>query len=86
MPSKYFSEHVVQPRVASNAVYNQHLPRAAENINQTLSFRNESEPHGIMSQSRISPNPVLNENGFKELPNALLTAADFVKRPLEPVF
>ena len=43
-------------------------------------------PHGIGSQPRISPNPVLNENGFKELPSALLSAGDFVKRPLVPVF
>ena len=28
-PSQYFSEHIVQPRVASNAVYNQHFPKAA---------------------------------------------------------
>ena len=67
-------------------LYNQRFPKAAYNFNQTLSFRNGSKPHGICSQERISPNPVLNENGFKELPNALLTAADFVKRPLEPVF
>ena len=76
---------VVQPRVASNAVYNERLPRAAQNINQTLSLRKGSEPHVISSLARISTNPVLNENGFKELPSALLSAADFVKRPLEPV-
>ena len=84
-PSQYFPGHVVQPRVASNAVYNQRLPRAAQNINQTLSFRKGSEPHGTSSLARIRPNPVLNENGFKELPRALPWAADFVKRPLEPV-
>ncbi|XXG47465.1 hypothetical protein AAC387_Pa02g2109 [Persea americana] len=83
-PSQYFPVHVVQPQVASNAVYSQRLPRAAQNINQTLSFRKGSEPHGISSLPRISPNPVLNENGFKELPRALLSAADVVKRPLEP--
>ncbi|XXG47450.1 hypothetical protein AAC387_Pa02g2096 [Persea americana] len=80
----YFRVHIVQPQAASNAVYSQRLPRAVQNINQTLSFRKGSEPHGISSLPRISPNPVLNENGFKELPRALLSAADFVKRPLEP--
>ncbi|XXG47453.1 hypothetical protein AAC387_Pa02g2100 [Persea americana] len=84
VPSQYFPVHVVQQQVASNAVYSQRLPRAAQNINQTLSFRKGSEPHGISSLPRISPNPVLNENGFKELPRALLSAADFVERPLEP--
>ena len=29
---------------------------------------------------------VLNEDGFLELPGELLPAAEFVKRPLEPVF
>ncbi|XXG41915.1 hypothetical protein AAC387_Pa01g2282 [Persea americana] len=43
-------------------------------------------PYGISSQARISPNPVLNENGLKELPSALLSNADIVKRPLEAVF
>ena len=38
-PSQYFPGHVVQPQFASNAVYNQRLLRAAQNNNQTLSFR-----------------------------------------------
>ena len=84
-PSQYFPGRVVQPRVALNAVYNQRLPRAVQNLNQTLSFRKGPEPHGSSSLARISPNLFLNENGFKEFPRALLSTADFVKRPLVPV-
>ncbi|KAJ8630163.1 hypothetical protein MRB53_023486 [Persea americana] len=86
VPPQCFSAHVVQPRGASNAVSNQHFPRAAKNLNQTVSFGNGSEPHGISSQARISQSPVLNENGFSELQRELLSSAQFVKRPPEPVF
>ncbi|KAJ8630177.1 hypothetical protein MRB53_023500 [Persea americana] len=49
-------------------------------------FGNGSEPHGISSQARISQSPVLNENRFSELQRELLSSAEFVKRPSEPVF
>ena len=61
------------------------LSKSRINLYQTVSFGNGLEPHGISSQARISPSPVLIENGSSELPRALLSTAEFVKRTLEPV-